>query len=71
MKIDINTATEQFKEQLISVINQAGEVLPPVLIKYVVLDIYNDVNQTYEAILKRQQLQEAKEPETKDEDKEN
>lgn len=70
MKLDINIAAEQFKKQLIDTINQAGEVLPPVLINYIVQDISADVAQTYQNIMRQQQIELAKQNEQEDKDKE-
>jgi len=70
MKLDINIAAEQFKKQLIDTINQAGEVLPPVLINYIVQDVSTDVIQTYQNIIRQQQIELAKQNEQEDEDKE-
>jgi hypothetical protein len=70
MKLDINIAAEQFKKQLIDTINQAGEVLPPVLINYIVQDISADVAQTYQNIIHQQQIELAKQNEQEDKDKE-
>lgn len=70
MKLDINIAAEQFKKQLIDTINQAGEVLPPVLINYIVQDVSADVTQTYQNIIRQQQIELAKQNEQEDEDKE-
>lgn len=70
MKLDINIAAEQFKKQLIDTINQAGEVLPPVLINYIVQDVSTDVAQTYQNIIRQQQIEVAKQNEQEDEDKE-
>lgn len=70
MKLDINIAAEQFKKQLIDTINQAGEVLPPVLINYIVQDVSADVTQTYQNIIRQQQIELAKQNEQEDKDKE-
>lgn len=70
MKLDINIAAEQFKKQLIDTINQAGEVLPPVLINYIVQDVSADVAQTYQNIVRQQQIELAKQNEQEDKDKE-
>ena len=70
MKLDINIAAEQFKKQLIDTINQAGEALPPVLINYIVQDVSADVAQTYQNIIRQQQIELAKQNEQEDEDKE-
>ena len=71
MEMNIDIAAEQFKKQLIDIINKAGEALPPVLINYIVQDVSADVAQTYQNIMRQQQIELAKQNEQEDEDKEN
>lgn len=63
----INLQIEELKTKIVNIINESQ--LPVGVVKFIIKDLYNEINNIYEQTIEQEKLQQSKEVETtKDEE---